>query len=104
MTYDEEDQPELKEGETVEQDRLPERILLASEVVEASIGGFSVAAAILTLSKRDEEELKPEGLVVIFTREEALTLSSQLRSIASSLKTMQSQLEARQTPTQGDNS
>ena len=104
MSYDEEAQPELVEGGTVEQDKLPERILLASQVVEASIGGYSVAAAVLTLSKRDDEELNPEGLVVIFTREDALTLSSQLRSIASSLKTMQSQLDARNINPQGDNS
>ena len=97
--YSDEPQPELVEGAPVPQDMLPERILLASEVVQASLSGFEVAGVVLTLTKRDEDDLNPEGLVLICTREDALDLATKLRAVAPTLKTMQSQLEARSIPT-----
>ena len=99
--YSDEAQPELVDGGEVPQDRLPERMLLGTEVVSAHIAGYEVAAIVLTLVKR-EDDAEAEGLVCISTREEALTLAAQLRSVAPTLKTMQSQLEARNITPQGE--
>lgn len=83
---------DLKEGD-VELTDLPQFLVMYGEVAKGSLGVFEVVTSIVTVQSVDGGEESRGGVVLVFTPEDAIAFATQLRSIASTITTMDEQVK-----------